>query len=573
METAEGRVSTYEVKYLSTGVRRVNTDASGAQTTILINNADGTRQVTYPDGTTITMEMGPDPRQAMGMQVPVTSLFTITTPAGLKSTVTQERLVEMLDSMDVLSVTRLTDLVNDNGNLYSTAYEINRDSQTITVTASTPGGRQTTSTLDWHGRPIEESNDGLEPVRYSYNEKGHLSSVTQGNQHLTYTYDDMNRLTELMDAAGSKFQYAYNGADLLTGITMPGNQSYTFNYDANGNPISITMPNGATHSLDYNEVDLPQGYIPPENAGYQKSYNLDGAVTRLTLPSGRNVDYAYDSGGRITGLAYDSAVSTFGYNDLTNRVTSIGSTPDGISYTLAYDGPLPTQMAMSVSGAVYGNYSYRYDQKFNLIGLAAHGEGEVLLKYDADGLLTKYGDFVIKHDGPAGAISEISDSTLKLTYTYDNYGRPKSRTSSVNGITVYDLEFTYDNTGLISTRKETSDGTVHNYAYTYDANKQLTEVKRDGAEIEVYTYDANGNRKTGSAIYDIQDRLNSLDGVAYEFDADGFLSRRGGDSFQYSAQGELRQATLANGREITYAYDGLGRRAARSVVEAPVSEH
>ena len=45
-ETAEGRVSTYEVENLTTSVRRVNTDASGAETTILINNTDGTRQVT-----------------------------------------------------------------------------------------------------------------------------------------------------------------------------------------------------------------------------------------------------------------------------------------------------------------------------------------------------------------------------------------------------------------------------------------------------------------------------------------------------------------------------------------------
>ncbi|MDD4238162.1 MAG: hypothetical protein PHT62_06365 [Desulfotomaculaceae bacterium] len=569
--TAEGLVSKYRVEYPAIDDRRrVNTDPSGAETVILIKN-DGTRQVTYPDGTVATMVAGPDPRLAMGMRVPVTKEFTITTPGGLTSTVTRERMAEMTDANDLLSVTQIKDVLNNNGNFYESTYDIDRANQTMTLTTSTPEGRQTVSTLDWHGRLIEETIAGLESVTYSYDEKGHLTSIQQGEQRLTYTYDDMNRVSALEDAAGDKFQYAYNGADLLTGITMPGGQVYQLGYDANGNTTAITMPGGATHQLGYTTVDLGESYTPPDNASYQKSYNKDRAVTRLTLPGGRTVDYEYDSGGRITGMAYDSVQSSFGYNDLTDRVAGIERAPDGINYSFAYDGSLPAQMTVSVSGEVYGEYSYRYDNNFNLIGFTANGEREVPLGYDKDGLLTQYGDFAIGHEGPLGAPSQISDGVMTTTYAYDILGRPVNRSQ------VYNLDLTYDNTGMIRKKEENIESAAYEYTYDYDANKQLNEVRRGGAVVETYTYDVNGNRQTGEAIYDTQDRLTRLGDVAYQFNDDGFLNKRGGDTFEYTAQGELRKATLQGGQEVTYTYDGLDRRVGRSVVaaayEAPVSEH
>jgi YD repeat-containing protein len=43
-----------------------------------------------------------------------------------------------------------------------------------------------------------------------------------------------------------------------------------------------------------------------------------------------------------------------------------------------------------------------------------------------------------------------------------------------------------------------------------------------------------------------------------------FLSGRGSQTLQYSANGELIRANLPGPVEITYSYDGMGRRAGRS---------
>jgi RHS repeat-associated protein len=65
-----------------------------------------------------------------------------------------------------------------------------------------------------------------------------------------------------------------------------------------------------------------------------------------------------------------------------------------------------------------------------------------------------------------------------------------------------------------------------------------------------------------AAGYDAQDRLLSQGGVTYQHDDDGFVTKRGADSFRYSARGELLQATV-NERTVYYGYDGYGRRVSR----------
>jgi RHS repeat-associated protein len=152
---------------------------------------------------------------------------------------------------------------------------------------------------------------------------------------------------------------------------------------------------------------------------------------------------------------------------------------------------------------------------------------------------------------------------MSATYTYDEYGRPITRTNTVADKQVYSLDLTYDQNGIIKIKEETIDGASKNFTYTYDANKQLTGV--NGSSTEFYTYDANGNRLTDDATYDTQDRLSNLDGVMYQFNKDGFLSQRGSDTFEYTAQGELSVANLAD-KTILYTYDGLGRRVGRSIL-------
>ncbi len=156
----------------------------------------------------------------------------------------------------------------------------------------------------------------------------------------------------------------------------------------------------------------------------------------------------------------------------------------------------------------------------------------------------------------------LSDNTLVIGYAYDAFGRLSLRTHTVAGTPVYQLQLAYDDVGRIRRKIETVSGATGTYDYTYDVDGQLTEVRRDGTLIEQYGYDPNGNRTstlTATAAYDEQDRLLQQGGTSYTFDADGYLTQRGTDTFIYSARGELLLATVG-GQTTTYSYDGLGRR-------------
>jgi RHS repeat-associated protein len=129
---------------------------------------------------------------------------------------------------------------------------------------------------------------------------------------------------------------------------------------------------------------------------------------------------------------------------------------------------------------------------------------------------------------------------------------------------------TYDAGGRVATRVEKTGATERTFTYVHDASGRLTEVKRDGVVVEQYGYDDNGNRtsrKIGDAAaevatYDGQDRLATRDGKAYEFSASGHMTKRGNDTFTYSARGELLSATVGQ-TTVEYRYDGMGRRVAR----------
>ncbi len=190
---------------------------------------------------------------------------------------------------------------------------------------------------------------------------------------------------------------------------------------------------------------------------------------------------------------------------------------------------------------------------------------------DHDNLIINDGPFTFIRSGPEGRVSAIQDGILSIAFVYDNLARMTSRTHTVNGQIIYRIQFGYDAVGRLLQKVETAYGTTHTFSYAYDVDGQLTGVNRDGVPFEIYAYDLNGNRVSAqvgggpveAATYNAQDQLVLNGTISYQYDADGFMVRRGTNTFQYSARGELLQATVG-GQTVSYAYDGLHRRIART---------
>jgi RHS repeat-associated protein len=159
---------------------------------------------------------------------------------------------------------------------------------------------------------------------------------------------------------------------------------------------------------------------------------------------------------------------------------------------------------------------------------------------------------------------------LDIQISRDTMGRLSNRTYTLSGTNVYSLQLSYDRRGFISRKVETVAGVTTGYDYSYDADGQLSTVAVNGIEVEKYTYDANGNRtgyQQNSQLqlsgFDSLDRIEYAGSVRYTFNADGQLVQRGDDTYQYSTQGELLQATVS-GQIIYYSYDGMHRLIGRS---------
>jgi YD repeat-containing protein len=100
----------------------------------------------------------------------------------------------------------------------------------------------------------------------------------------------------------------------------------------------------------------------------------------------------------------------------------------------------------------------------------------------------------------------------------------------------------------------------------------LTQVKKNGAVTDTYSYDGNGNRLSHNATtgtYDDQDRMLTYGNNVYTYTANGELQTKktGAQTTTYVSDvvGNIRTVTLPTGTSLEYAIDGQNRRIGKKV--------
>ncbi|MCI0552002.1 MAG: CHAT domain-containing protein, partial [Anaerolineae bacterium] len=412
LTTAEGQSSRYRVEKLSTGdMRHTTIDASGLAT-VTTNKLDGTTITTTPDGTVTTRVNGPDPR--FGMEAPLIKSLTVQTPAGLRSTMSQLRVITQMSGQ---TVTGQIDSVKINGRIYRTIYDGNLKQ----FTDITPEGRQAVTGVDNKGRMIEENVPGVSPLSYTYNAQGRLTETIQADRRATFIYDSLSRLVSATDPLLRTTTFAYDSVGRITQQVLPGMREISYLYDRNGNLISLTPPGKPAHLFDHTDVDLTRRYTPPllngDTTATKYVYNRDKRIIQTIRPDSVVVNIEYDTTGcgacattRPKTINFDRGALSFAYDATTGLLDSL-SAPEGNAITYTYDGSLPKKAICSTGCHHMMNY-FDFD-------LLIERAGD---KYKARVLNSPAGQAMIDFSLPFSEM-ELENFLLKI-------GRPRRSTRS-----------------------------------------------------------------------------------------------------------------------------------------------
>ncbi|WP_236562942.1 RHS repeat-associated core domain-containing protein [Pseudomonas koreensis] len=358
----------------------------------------------------------------------------------------------------------------------------------------------------------------------------HWASFSQMDS--LYAWDDAGKVT-VTNADGSEQVYVHDeNARLISETAADGAQTQKA-YDDKGRLIAEKDPLGAITEYRYNDAGLLAVVIPPEDAptfyeyrhgfvseihrgkaSWKYQRNSQGDITRQTDPDGNETHYSYDAQGRVLEIVH----------------------PDGGRHQLAWNG-LGQLLEEALPDG--GRRKYRYDAL-----------GRQITRQDEHGTITHY-----QWDA-AGRLTQTTQlGGATRTYTYNAYGKITAERDELGRITRYEYA---DNLQLVS-RRINPDGSELRYRYD-NSRLLLTEIENERGEHYQLDYYSNGliQQETG------------FDGrrTAYEYDLNGNLLKKteyGDDGselvteYQRDSAGRLLVKTLADGEEIHYSYDALGR--------------
>ncbi len=297
------------------------------------------------------------------------------------------------------------------------AYTFSSDRSIRTVTETSPDGSAVTWQYDANGR-VENMNDGVSEVAYSYDNRGLLATVDRkGTPQINYKYDDLGRLAEKKIGNFYRIAWTYDFLGRIAKIETPAGD-ITYNYQTGQNTVIRSLPNGVktfwkrqpngelseiTHGFFKNPDDRQYSVL----SSFSYNHGPDGRITTISESSGQSKftrQYAYDTMGRLV------------------RATGPG-------------------------GSEYG---YEYDQEGNRTKATKTGSPEQLCTYDWAGRLTNMDGKPVQYD-TCGNLTSVTLDGVARKYAYRPDGRLAKAESGNES-----AEYRYDGNGQLVVRKSTS---------------------------------------------------------------------------------------------------------------------
>jgi RHS repeat-associated protein len=446
-----------------------------------------------------------------------------------------------------------------------------------------------------------------QPTSYNYDVLGNLTTVTQGTQIRTFTYDSLTRLRTAINPESGTVNYQYDdNGNLLVKTnartdSLDANKKVNthFEYDAL-NRVTRRWYNGSSSitATTHLSPSLPSGVGATEEARFfydtqalpagAPSYSRGTAVGMLvarTYGTGSNGDYyAYDVLGRTTlkiqqtgtvnyqvsavytlsgalnTLTYPSGRTVNNTYDQAGRLTTLtGNLGDGLTRTYASGilySPIGGLVKEQFGTATPVFNKLFYNSRSQLAELRASTSYTGPTDYDANrgAIVNDYSD---QCSGICSGASmpdnngnlkkqqiQVATVQTKLQqYEYDSLNRLKSARELVSGVEQWKQQFTYDRWG----------NRLIDTAATFGIGINNTAFEKLDAANQLY---APGDLALPMA----QRRMR--------YDATGNLTHdtyTGAGNRTYDAENKITSAWGGNNQAQLYSYDAAGQRIKRTV--------
>ncbi|MDG9671096.1 hypothetical protein ONV78_25365 [Hahella sp. CR1] len=356
----------------------------------------------------------------------------------------------------------------------------------------------------------------MEPERgkvvFSYDAAGNTRSKQVGAEGLiTFTYDAMNRLTNIGYPAG-------NGG-------MATTPSVAYDYDRNGRVTSMAK-GASTRSYAY----TPWGALDREtlkvndvtfNLDY--AYNQQGQLYQLTYPNNTTLTYSLDDWGRptqvgqfISNIRYYPTGQMSGYTYGNGQQVSYALNARKFVERIKSVGARTTAMDLSYTFDGNANVTSITDNVNSLNSITALGYDGLDRLTSANG---RWGAGSFSYDAKGNLLSKNLGNLGAMTYHYDGNNR-LANTTGANA-----FSFSYDAYGNVRNNGR--------FNMTYNHANEMTNIKNGEVNID-YLYDGDGIRvlevHDDKAIYQMHDKAGDL---LYEQD---FISNKESVYVRFNSQ-------------------------------------
>ena len=357
-----------------------------------------------------------------------------------------------------------------------------------------PLGKTTSYSYDIGGRLITLTNPNKKTINFIYDKLGNIKKITfDDNNSITYSYDKLHNPTSIKDALG-EINYEYDKLSRVTKRKDVFGNELSYSYDEIGRLSTITYPDGKTVSYEYNSDDQLVKITDFNNNVTSYEYDTLGNLAKVTYPNGFYTSYAYDTNHKLIKLEnFDKSDKVVTGNVITRNSIGDITNIDRIDY-VAPDlaNIVSTNFTVNEANQITanGNDPFSYDDNGNLLSYKIGGEDRAFTYNQRDKVSSATigsDSFVYEYDAEGNRVAVTKNGTIQR-FVIDNVlglQKPLAQTDSNDAIEKY---FIYGN-GLVYAIN--ADGSIEIYLYDYKGSTTAI-VDDSGTVLNAYTYSAYG---------------------------------------------------------------------------------